>query len=216
MYSIGEFASKARITVRSLHHYEKIGLLLPSATTAGGHRLYSDKDFIRLQQIVMLKSLGFSLQSIRQILNKENSWEDSLRTQLKIVKEEQERLKLMESGLKALLFSYEVEGKVKWETLFQLFAYSKTDPLEREKYLSRQLSSEEKEILSKVSKLDQDDLALQKWVSLLREVKEHQHLDPGCDRAQQIAKRLYRETLAWFDGDAERVGKVPGHIQKSS
>ncbi|SEN52174.1 MerR family transcriptional regulator [Lihuaxuella thermophila] len=207
MYSIGEFARKARVTVRSLHHYEEIGLLLPSATTEGGHRLYSDQDFIRLQQIVLLKSLGFSLQAIRQILDREDSWEDSLRTQLKIVKEEQERLKLMENGLKALLFSYQIEGKIKWETLFQMFEYSKTAPSEREKVLSRQLSGEEMEILSKVPKLDQDELALQKWVSLLKEVKYHQQLDPGCEQAQQIAKKLYRETLAWFDGDAEMVEK---------
>ncbi len=207
MYSIGEFAKKAQVTIRSLHHYEKIGLLKPAATTEGGHRLYSDRDFIRLQQIVLLKSLGFSLLSIRQILDRENSWEDSLRTQLKIVKEEQERLKLMESGLKALLFSYEIEGKINWDTLFQMFEYSKTDPHEREKYLSRQLSSDEREILSKVPKLDQDDQDLQKWAALLREAKEHQHLDPGSEKAQQIAKKLYREVLAWFDGDQEALEK---------
>lgn len=56
------------ITVRTLQYYDKEGLLSPSAESEGGRRLYTDKDFVTLHQIVSLKSLGFSLEDIKHRL----------------------------------------------------------------------------------------------------------------------------------------------------
>lgn len=56
------------ITVRTLQYYDKEGLLSPSAESKGGRRLYTDKDFIILHQIIFLKSLGFSLDDIKHRL----------------------------------------------------------------------------------------------------------------------------------------------------
>ena len=58
---IGELASRTGLTVRTLHHYDEIGLLKPSHRTDSGHRLYTVRDLGRLQQIVSLRQLGFSL-----------------------------------------------------------------------------------------------------------------------------------------------------------
>lgn len=66
--TVGELAKKADVTVRTLQYYDKIGLLLPSAESEGGRRLYTDKDLIMLHQIMSLKSLGFSLDDIKQHL----------------------------------------------------------------------------------------------------------------------------------------------------
>lgn len=55
--------------MRALHHYEKIGLLVPSDRTESGHRLYAEDDVMRLQQIASLRSLGFSLAEIREFLD---------------------------------------------------------------------------------------------------------------------------------------------------
>jgi DNA-binding transcriptional MerR regulator len=57
------------MTVRTLHHYDEIGLLVPSERTASGHRLYTYHDVARLQQIQSLRMLGFSLDVIRQMLD---------------------------------------------------------------------------------------------------------------------------------------------------
>ena len=57
-----------KVTVRTLQYYDKEGLLSPSAESEGGRRLYTDKDFVTLHQIVSLKSLGFSLDDIKQRL----------------------------------------------------------------------------------------------------------------------------------------------------
>ena len=66
---MGELAERTGVSVRGLHHYEEIGLLVPSGRTAAGHRLYADGDVLRLQQIASLRSLGFSLGEIRECLD---------------------------------------------------------------------------------------------------------------------------------------------------
>ena len=64
----GEVAKKMGVTVRTLQHYDREGLLSPSAVSEGGRRLYTDKDVIKLHQILSLKHLGFSLDDIRDRL----------------------------------------------------------------------------------------------------------------------------------------------------
>ena len=58
--TVGQLAGKMNTTVRTLQYYDKEGLLTPSAVSEGGRRLYTDRDVIRLHQIMSLKSLGFS------------------------------------------------------------------------------------------------------------------------------------------------------------
>ncbi len=66
VWKVGELAGRTGLSVRALHYYEEIGLLLPSRRTGSGHRLYSAEDVLRLQRIVSLRSLGFTLEEIRQ------------------------------------------------------------------------------------------------------------------------------------------------------
>jgi DNA-binding transcriptional MerR regulator len=63
-YRSGEFAEKVAVSVRTLRYYDKMGLLSPSRRTDSGYRLYTDEDLVRLQQILALKFLGFSLEEI--------------------------------------------------------------------------------------------------------------------------------------------------------
>lgn len=66
--TVGQVAKKMGITVRTLQYYDKEGLFSPTAESEGGRRLYTDKDLIKLHQILSLKSLGFSLSDIKQKL----------------------------------------------------------------------------------------------------------------------------------------------------
>lgn len=66
--TVGEAARKMGVTVRTLQYYDKEGLLSPSAESEGGRRLYTNKDMVMLHQILSLKSLGFSLEDIKQRL----------------------------------------------------------------------------------------------------------------------------------------------------
>ena len=63
--TVGKIAKKMGVTIRTLQYYDKEGLLTPSAESEGGRRLYTDKDLLMLNQIISLKSLGFSLEDIK-------------------------------------------------------------------------------------------------------------------------------------------------------
>lgn len=66
-YSVGQVSAFAGVTVRTLHHYDKAGLLSPSGRSSAGYRRYSDGDLVRLQQILFYRELGFSLAEIAAI-----------------------------------------------------------------------------------------------------------------------------------------------------
>ncbi len=66
--TVGEVAKKMGVTVRTMQYYDEEGLLSPSSESEGGRRLYTDKDVIKLHQILSLKHLGFSLDDIKSRL----------------------------------------------------------------------------------------------------------------------------------------------------
>jgi len=68
-YQVKDVARIAGVSVRALHHYDEIGLLVPTARTEGGYRLYDDDDLLRLQQILIGRELGLSLEEIRRSLD---------------------------------------------------------------------------------------------------------------------------------------------------
>ena len=68
-YQVKEVAELSGLTIRALHHYDSIGLLVPSARTGAGYRLYGDDDLLRLQQILIGRELGLSLEAIRRSLD---------------------------------------------------------------------------------------------------------------------------------------------------
>lgn len=65
---VKEVSELAGVSVRTLHHYDAIGLLTPSSTTAAGYRIYTERDLERLQQIMFFKEIGFSLQEVKEVL----------------------------------------------------------------------------------------------------------------------------------------------------
>jgi DNA-binding transcriptional MerR regulator len=68
-FTVGELARRTAVTVRTLHHYESLGLLAPSARTQAGHRRYGAADVIRLRRIVTLRELGVPLREIASLLD---------------------------------------------------------------------------------------------------------------------------------------------------
>jgi len=92
VYRIREFAELAGVTVRALHHYDRLGLLKPGGRSRAGYRLYTDRDFARLEQIVVLKFLGLPLKQIGRLLRRESSLQDALRRQRLVLDEKRRRL----------------------------------------------------------------------------------------------------------------------------
>src|SRR5882762_951798 len=92
IYRIQEFATLAGVTVRALHHYDRLGLLKPSGRSDRGYRLYRDCDLARLEQIVVLKFLGLPLEQIGRLLKRESPLPDTLRRQQQVLTEKRRRL----------------------------------------------------------------------------------------------------------------------------
>ncbi|MFG1694571.1 MerR family transcriptional regulator [Nonomuraea sp. NPDC049309] len=92
-FTVGQVARLAGVTVRTLHHYDEIGLLSPRERTPAGYRRYSDDDITRLQQILLYRELGFPLEEIAAILDRPGADHlDHLRRQHELLTRKAERL----------------------------------------------------------------------------------------------------------------------------
>ena len=67
--NVGQVAAAAGVSVRTLHHWDAVGLLVPSGRTAAGYRAYAPADLERLQQVLTYRELGFSLDDVRRLLD---------------------------------------------------------------------------------------------------------------------------------------------------
>ncbi len=102
LFTTGEFAKKAGVTLRTLRYYDKIGLLVPSDHNELGHRLYSKEDFGKLQKILTLKFIGLSLEDIANIMKYDLNHK-SLKKSLEIQKEVmKKKIKHIQSIIKAI------------------------------------------------------------------------------------------------------------------
>src|SRR6202035_676301 len=89
---VHEFAELAGVTVKALHHYDRLGLLKPTRTDAG-YRKYADADLERLEHILALKFWGFSLKQVRAILERTSlEWAEALRWQREAIEDTQAHL----------------------------------------------------------------------------------------------------------------------------
>jgi DNA-binding transcriptional MerR regulator len=68
-YRVADVARVSGVSIRALHHYHAIGLLVPTGRTESGYRLYTDADLLRLQQVLIGRELGLSLEDIRRMLD---------------------------------------------------------------------------------------------------------------------------------------------------
>jgi DNA-binding transcriptional MerR regulator len=85
-HTVSQVARLAHVTVRTLHHYDEIGILVPSQRSAAGYRLYSDDDVARLHQILLFRELGFGLDAIADVLD------EPAAARLSALKEQRDRL----------------------------------------------------------------------------------------------------------------------------
>ena len=89
----------AQVTLRTIRYYDQHDILKPSLVTPSGARFYTDEDFAKLQQILLLKFLGFSLDEIREMTIDDSDYHfmlNSLNIQLKLVQDRIEQMQLVE------------------------------------------------------------------------------------------------------------------------
>lgn len=122
-YSSGEFARMSHITLRTVRYYDKKNILKPSLVTENGTRFYTDEDFTKLQQILLLKYLGFSLEDIREMTVNELDYHymlNSLHIQQKLVRDRIEQMQLVEQAIADTAEAMEAKQTIDWSQMLNL------------------------------------------------------------------------------------------------
>lgn len=122
-YTSGEFAKMAHISVRTIRFYDQKGILKPSFVNESGARFYSDSDFVKLQQILLLKYLSFSLDDIRNMIVGEldrQMLRNSLRIQQKLVKDQIEQMQMVEQAIEDTAEALDKNQEIDWSHMMNL------------------------------------------------------------------------------------------------
>ncbi|MEV5312968.1 MULTISPECIES: MerR family transcriptional regulator [unclassified Streptomyces] len=121
-YSVGQVAGFAGVTVRTLHHYDDIGLLAPGERSHAGHRRYSDADLDRLQQILFYRELGFPLDEVAVLLDDPDADPRAhLRRQHELLTARIEKLRKMAAAVEHAMEAREMGIDLTPEERFEVF-----------------------------------------------------------------------------------------------
>lgn len=163
MYRVKEVSELTGISVRMLHHYDKIGLLRPTAISESGYRLYNYNDLKLIQQILIYRELDFSLKEIKEILSNENlDLKETLRIQKQFIIDKRNRLNKIVETIENTIKDMEGKFNMNKKGLFEGFDIEKHNKLYEEevenKYGKSDAYKESKEKTSKYSKEDWNNI----------------------------------------------------------
>lgn len=120
--TVGQVAALARVSVRTLHHYDEIGLLSPQGRSRAGYRLYDDDDLDRLHQVILYRGLGFSLDDVAAVLDDRTvSPAEHLRRQLALLCERIDELGEMRLAVERQLEARSMDIRLTREEQFEIF-----------------------------------------------------------------------------------------------
>jgi DNA-binding transcriptional MerR regulator len=133
-YTVHQLAQLAGVSVRTLHHYDQIGLLKPSSRTGAGYRLYQQVDLLHLQQILFYKELGFPLIEIQRILSDpEFDQFQALQKHRRMLLKEMDRLNCLLNTLEKTIAAYKEDTMpLTDEELYEGFSKEQVERYERE------------------------------------------------------------------------------------
>ena len=221
-YLVREFATLTRVTVRTLHYYDQIGLLRPSFERPNGYRVYTDADLLRLQQIVTLKFMGFSLDEIRRLLDSKGyEAVKSLRVQAAAVRDEIGRLREASRAIDQVLARLEKDGRIHKRKLIKIMEVIQMGEDVKKDWHAKFFTEAELKEFQEVGKKYTPEMAeayQRKWAEIIDEVKRSLTLDPASDKAQDLGRRwkalldeAYGEhpRLKARIGEAYAAGAVP-------
>jgi DNA-binding transcriptional MerR regulator len=197
LYKAQEFAERAGVTVRTLHHYDRLGLLAPSGRTEAGYRLYGDRDLVRLEQILALKFIGFPLREIRRLLKRDaKDLPGALRRQRTMILEKRRLLDLAAEAIQR------AETAPDWAAIQKIIeVIHMQDNMEwAKKYYSEQAraSLADRQVSAEVIEQGQRD-----WAVLIKDVEAALGEDPASPKAQALAARWRKLIEAFTGGNPE-------------
>jgi DNA-binding transcriptional MerR regulator len=197
------------VTVRTLRYYDKIGLLKPASKTEGGHRLYTNEEIKKLQQVQFLKKVGFPLQEIKNMLAfSEWDWSDSLKSQLSYVIKEQKNLKKIELSLREMIHSIAIEGEESWIAIQKIMQLSSKNKEIQQYYRESVFKDKELKLWEKVPNMASDCSDSLEWIALIGQLKRYMNDGPKAKKVQNIIRRMDEKRLEEFEGEDEFLDKL--------
>ena len=210
LFQAREFAKLTGVTVRTLHHYDRLGLLKPSRYSRAGYRLYRASDVARLEQIVALKFIGFSLKEIKNILSRNSiDLATALCQQRAALTDKTRRLELAIQAIERAEYVIGTSREPSWEMFIKIIEVinMQQDMNWTKKYYSedaqREIEKRAAIIPREVIEEGQRD-----WATLIKEVDAavSSGLNPASERAQRLAAR-WSGLLKGFTGGNPEIQK---------
>ena len=207
LWQTKQFAKLSKVTVRTLHHYDRINLLKPKHYDRNGFRLYGEAEFARLQQITTLKFIGFSLGQIKDILlGREFHLAETLVLQRKILEAQRDRLNLALEAIGRAENAFNESGATDWESFNQIIEVINMEQnmdWTRKYYTeSAQAKIEERKSLWSP---ELQERVTRDWNELTKDVEAAiaDGIQPSDERAQKLAARWNALIEEFTGGDPE-------------
>lgn len=189
---VREVADLVGISIRTLHHYDEIGLLSPERTSESGYRLYSDDDLETLQQILFFKELDFPLKRIKEILQSPLfDRQEALELHRKMLLEKRRRLDQMIATVDKTILHTKGEIEMGNKERFEGFDFSH-NPYEqeaRERWGSDMIDKANAKVAN-MSKKEKEDFS-QTFNTIYRKLADLRHVSPASKEAQDAIKEWY-------------------------
>jgi MerR family transcriptional regulator, thiopeptide resistance regulator len=201
---VGELARRSGVSVRTLHYYGEIGLLVPSQQTPTGHRLYAVGDVARLQQIVSLRQLGLTLAEIRDCLGRAD-WSpgETIERHLARVREQMALQRQLCDRLEGVASALRATGSASLDDL--LYAIEVTKLLEKYTPEQRALFEERERIVGqeRIREVEAE------WPILIAEVRAEMErgADPASDEVQGLVRR-WQGLILEFTGGSQEIERL--------
>ena len=206
-YHTQEFARLSGVTVRALHHYDRVGLLRPKQRSSAGYRLYSDGDFARLEQIVVLKFLGLPLKQIKSLLAAENKLSEALLRQKSVLAAKRRQIDKAIQAISNAESSFQPNGEQDWRLLRTII--QEIEMQNSTDWTKKYYSPETQEKVEERKKLWSPQLqerVSREWAELIADVEGALDEDPAGPKAQALAAR-WRKLLEGFTGGDPQIQK---------
>lgn len=194
---VKELSSLTGVSVQTLHHYDRIGLLKPSLRLPNNYRVYSEKDLLRLQQIIALKYFGFELSEINGLLSGTMPVYEHLQIQAKILQRKAKSLLETSRHLESIISNCSPHESIPWQTLIEIIeVYNMTQNTEHAWAVEvltpeelKQYAQFEAELKSNSSPEDKQRFT-EKWLSLVDQARNNLDKDPKSDFSRNLAQEV--------------------------
>jgi MerR family transcriptional regulator, thiopeptide resistance regulator len=206
LYRSKEFASLAGVTVRALHHYDRLGLLRPKQRSEAGYRLYALRDFARLEQIVVLKFLGIPLKQMGRLLEPDAKLSAVLEKQRDVLFARRLQLDRAIRAISNAQRSIQSKQEPDWK-LFQLIV-REMEMQKNIEWKGKYFSAEAKaKVTARRSLLSPEQLeqANRDWAKLHADIEEVVGENPEGAKGRKLAERWMKLINDFTGGDPEII-----------